>query len=114
MRGATDRGLRRAGRLMSVTSPSVVPIGIFDGVHRGHQLVLQRARTNADERGAKVVVVTFDPHPVAILRPDAMPLMLTTIERRIELLKQHGADDVVVLEFSEAMSRQTPEEFIEQ
>lgn len=97
-----------------MNTPSVVPIGIFDGVHRGHQLVLQRARQAARDRGAQVVVVTFDPHPVAILRPDAMPLMLTTIDRRIELLKEHGADDVVVLQFSEEMSRQSPEEFIEQ
>ena len=93
---------------------SAVPIGIFDGVHRGHQLVLQRAVSAARERDLRVVVITFDPHPVAILRPESMPLMLTTLPRRVELLEANGADEVVVLEFSDAMSQQTPEEFIEQ
>jgi riboflavin kinase/FMN adenylyltransferase len=92
----------------------VVPIGIFDGVHRGHQLVLQRAVAAAREHDDRVVVITFDPHPVAILRPEAMPLMITTLPRRIELLRQHGADEVVVLEFTEALSKQSPEEFIEE
>jgi riboflavin kinase/FMN adenylyltransferase len=92
---------------------SVVPIGIFDGVHRGHQLVLRRAVAAARERDAKVSVITFDPHPVAVLRPDVMPLMLTTIDRRVQLLREHGADEVVVLEFNEVLSRQSPEEFIE-
>jgi riboflavin kinase/FMN adenylyltransferase len=92
----------------------VVPIGIFDGVHRGHQLVLRRAVAAARERDLRVVVITFDPHPVAILRPDAMPMMLTTLPRRVELLQEHGADEVVVLEFTEVLSRQPPDEFIEQ
>ncbi|HEX3823299.1 MAG TPA: bifunctional riboflavin kinase/FAD synthetase [Mycobacteriales bacterium] len=93
---------------------SVVPIGIFDGVHRGHQLILARAVEAANERDARVVVITFDPHPVAVLRPEAMPLMLTTIERRIELLKSYGADGVVILKFTEALSHQTADEFVEQ
>ena len=92
---------------------SAVPIGIFDGVHRGHQLVLSRAVAAARQRDLRVAVITFDPHPVAVLRPEAMPLMLTTVPRRIELLREHGADEVVVLEFTEALSRQSPEEFIE-
>jgi riboflavin kinase / FMN adenylyltransferase len=91
---------------------SVVPIGIFDGVHRGHQLVLARAAEAARERGARVVVVTFDPHPVAVLRPAAVPLLITTVARRVTLLEEHGADAVVVLEFNEALSRQTPEDFV--
>jgi riboflavin kinase/FMN adenylyltransferase len=99
---------------MQPVQESVVPIGIFDGVHRGHQLVLSRAVAAAQVRGARVVVITFDPHPVAVLRPEAMPLMLTTTARRIELLKQYGADDVVVLEFTEALSHQTATEFVEQ
>jgi riboflavin kinase / FMN adenylyltransferase len=98
---------------MSGVRPAVVPIGIFDGVHRGHQLVLARAGEAAAARDARVVVITFDPHPVAVLRPEAVPPMLMTVERRIELLKRHGADSVVVLEFTEALSKQSPEEFIE-
>jgi riboflavin kinase/FMN adenylyltransferase len=104
---------RLSGVQPSAARRSVVPIGIFDGVHRGHQLVLSHAMDAAHERGARVAVITFDPHPVAVLRPEAMPLMLTTLERRVALLKQHGADSVVVLEFTEALSRQSPEEFVE-
>jgi riboflavin kinase / FMN adenylyltransferase len=92
---------------------SVVPIGIFDGVHRGHQMVLARAVEAARGHEAEVVVVTFDPHPVAVLRPDAMPMMLTTIERRIALLESYGADRVVVLAFTEELSHQTAQEFVE-
>lgn len=93
---------------------SVVPIGVFDGVHRGHQLVLEHAAGAAREREARVVVVTFDPHPTAILSPRHVPPMLTTLERRISLLREHGADDVLVLEFTRELSRQTADEFIEQ
>ncbi len=93
---------------------SVVPIGVFDGVHRGHQLVLQHAVDAARRREAKVVVVTFDPHPTAILSPRHVPPMLTTLDRRLSLLKAHGADDVLVLEFTRELSRQTADEFVEQ
>jgi riboflavin kinase / FMN adenylyltransferase len=102
------------GTLSDVQRKSVVPIGIFDGVHRGHQLVLDRAVEAARDHDARVVVITFDPHPVAVLRPEAMPLMLLTIERRIQLLKQYGADSVVVLKFDKALSEQTADEFVEQ
>jgi riboflavin kinase/FMN adenylyltransferase len=97
-----------------VTQGSVVPIGVFDGVHRGHQLVLRRAVDAARKSDLRVAVITFDPHPVAVLRPESMPLMLTTLSRRVELLREHGADEVVVVEFTEALSRLSPEEFIEQ
>lgn len=76
-------------------------------------MVLSHAVEAAKAREARVVVITFDPHPTAVLRPEAMPLMLTTVQRRIELLKSHGADEVVVLEFNYALSQQSAEEFIE-
>jgi riboflavin kinase/FMN adenylyltransferase len=94
--------------------PSVVPIGVFDGVHRGHQLVLAHAVEAAREIDARIVVVTFDPHPTAVLAPGHVPPMLTTLERRIRLLREHGADDVHVLKFDRGLSLQTPQEFIEQ
>jgi riboflavin kinase / FMN adenylyltransferase len=99
---------------MKDVKPSVVAIGIFDGVHRGHQLILRRAVEAAEPRGARTVVLTFDPHPVAVLQPDEMPLMLMSTQRRIELLKQHGADSVVVLNFTAELAKQTADEFIEQ
>jgi riboflavin kinase/FMN adenylyltransferase len=102
------------GRLMDVGKASVVPIGVFDGVHRGHQLVLRHAADAARARDARVVVVTFHPHPTVILAPGHVPPMLTTLERRLELLHEHGADDVLVLEFTRELSRQTADEFIDQ
>ncbi|HVX68788.1 MAG TPA: bifunctional riboflavin kinase/FAD synthetase [Mycobacteriales bacterium] len=93
---------------------SVVPIGVFDGVHRGHQLVLAHAAEAARARDARVVVVTFHPHPTAVLAPGHVPPMLVTLDRRIRLLREHGADDVHVLKFTRELSLQTPQEFIEQ
>jgi riboflavin kinase/FMN adenylyltransferase len=99
---------------MSDVVRSVVPIGVFDGVHRGHQLVLEHAAESAHARNAKVVVVTFHPHPTAVLAPGHVPPMLVTLDRRIQLLHDHGADDVHVLKFDRELSLQTPQEFIEQ
>ena len=93
------------------TSSAAVAIGTFDGVHRGHQHVLDRTRELAD--GAPVVAVTFDPHPMAVVRPDREPRKLTTLERRVELLLQHGADEVRVLAFTTEMSGWSPAEFVE-
>jgi riboflavin kinase / FMN adenylyltransferase len=70
---------------------TAVVIGNFDGVHLGHQRVLARATEIALERGLMVVAVTFDPHPMAVLRPDHAPVTLTTIEERAALLGAVGA-----------------------
>jgi riboflavin kinase/FMN adenylyltransferase len=92
---------------------SVVALGVFDGVHRGHRLIVARAAAAAHERGLPAVVVSFDPHPAAVLRPDFAPLMLTTLERRIALLRSVGVDEVVVLPFTRELSQRTPAEFAE-
>lgn len=89
---------------------SVVAIGNFDGVHRGHQAVLQHARAGGLQR---LIVVTFWPHPVSVLRPDRAPQLLSDLQTRLELLRQAGADEVRVIHFNESVSRQSPEEFVE-
>ncbi len=92
---------------------TVVTVGNFDGVHLGHQLVLSRARHVARELGGlPVVVVTFDPHPIAVLRPEHAPPTLTTLETRAALLEAAGADDVLVLPFDRAVAAWTPEHFV--
>jgi riboflavin kinase/FMN adenylyltransferase len=91
---------------------TVVTIGNFDGVHRGHQRVLAEARRVAGPDG-DVVAVTFDPHPMAVLRPEHAPTMLTDLETRCALLAAAGADDVLVLPFSMEMAAWTPQEFID-
>jgi riboflavin kinase / FMN adenylyltransferase len=90
---------------------TVVVIGNFDGVHLGHQHVLARAREIADEGGHTVVAVTFDPHPMAVLRPEHAPVQLTTTETRAELLGAAGAHHVLAVPFDRDMAGWTPEEF---
>lgn len=93
---------------------TVVSIGNFDGVHRGHQHVLRQARAAADESGVdKLVVVTFDPHPIAVLRPEHAPPTLTSIDTRVALLAEHGVDAVLVVPFDRDIAAWTPEEFID-
>ena len=92
---------------------TVLVIGNFDGVHLGHRHVLRRARELADADGLPVVAVTFDPHPMAVLRPEHAPMPLTDVGRRCELLAEAGADDVFVIAFSREIASWTPEEFID-
>ncbi|WP_082573099.1 MULTISPECIES: bifunctional riboflavin kinase/FAD synthetase [unclassified Nocardioides] len=93
---------------------TVVTIGNFDGMHLGHQHVVRRAREVAGEVGvAHVVAVTFDPHPIAVLRPEHAPPTLTTIDERLRLLGEAGVDDVLVIPFSREIADWTPQEFIE-
>ena len=104
---------RDTGDVPADLGRSVVVIGNFDGVHLGHRRVIARAREIADERGLEVVAVTFDPHPMAVLRPDHAPITLSSIEERAELLAQAGADDVLVLPFTTEVAGWSPEEFVD-
>lgn len=90
---------------------SVVTIGVFDGVHRGHQLIIARTVADAAELGLPAVVITFDPHPLEVLRPGSHPLLLCTPRRRVQLLGELGAQAVCVLPFTTEFSRLNPEEF---
>jgi riboflavin kinase / FMN adenylyltransferase len=92
--------------------PSVVTIGVFDGVHRGHQRVVGRAVEVAAQLGLPVVVVTFDPHPDEVVRPGSHPPFLCTARRRAQLLAGLGADAVCVLPFTQEFSRLGPDEFV--
>ena len=92
---------------------SVVTIGNFDGVHRGHRTLIARTTAEATQRGARAVALTFDPHPAAVLRPDAVPAALQSLEERTALLRESGCDEVVVVPFDAAFAAQGPEEFID-
>ncbi|GLW75229.1 riboflavin biosynthesis protein [Kitasatospora phosalacinea] len=92
---------------------SVVTIGSFDGVHRGHQLIINRVVELAGELGAKSVVVTFDPHPSEVVRPGTHPPLLAPQPRRAELVEQLGVDAVLVLPFTAEFSRESPEYFVQ-
>jgi riboflavin kinase/FMN adenylyltransferase len=92
--------------------PSVVTIGKFDGVHRGHQRIVARAAQLGRERGLPVVVVTFDPHPDEVVRPGSHPPFLCSARRRAQLLAGLGVDAVCVLPFTLEFSKIGPDEFV--
>src|SRR5665647_1316141 len=92
--------------------PSVVTIGNFDGVHRGHVGVLTRMVADAGAAGARAVAVTFSPHPSQVHRPQSAPPLLTGDADRLELLAQTGLDAVLLLEYTLDFARQTAEEFV--
>ena len=75
---------------MHMSDSAVVVIGVFDGVHKGHQVLLNRAKEISD--GRPIIALTFDPHPTTVFAPDKAPTMLTTLADRVELLKIHNAD----------------------
>ncbi len=87
-------------------------VGTFDGVHPGHWEVLQEIRRRADERGAHSVLVTFDRHPLTVIRPDDAPGMLTTPDEKKAILAQSGLDFVAFLPFTRSLSLYRPEEFV--
>jgi riboflavin kinase/FMN adenylyltransferase len=93
---------------------SVVTLGNFDGVHRGHRAVLGQLVEQAAARDATSVAVTFDPHPLAVLFPERAPTPLTSMAQRRSLLAGSGLDAVLVMEFTTEFAHLSPEEFVEQ
>lgn len=93
---------------------SVVTIGVFDGVHRGHERVVRRAVEVAAERGLRAVALTFEPPPEEVVRPGYRPLRLTSAKRRAHLLRELGVDEVVVLPFTLEVAELSPADFVRQ
>jgi riboflavin kinase/FMN adenylyltransferase len=100
-----DRRRGGAGRL-------VATVGTFDGVHVGHQRLIDETRRQAVAAGLRSVAVTFDRHPLTVVRPEAAPRLLTGLEHKLELLRARGVD-VVVLAFDAARAAQSAEDFVE-
>ncbi|HEV2778194.1 MAG TPA: bifunctional riboflavin kinase/FAD synthetase [Actinophytocola sp.] len=90
----------------------VATIGVFDGVHLGHQELIKRAVAIAKQRGLPSVVVTFDPHPSEVVRPGSHPAQLTTLRRKAELVEQLGVDVFCVLPFTPELSKMPADEFV--
>ena len=92
--------------------PSVVTIGNFDGVHRGHQSILAEVRARAATLGVRSLAITFDPHPVRVLRPEAPHSLITPGQHKLDLLAETGIDAALVLPFTSELAALTPREFI--
>jgi riboflavin kinase/FMN adenylyltransferase len=99
--------------LEEASGPCVVSVGTFDGVHRGHRVVVQTARAVADRIGLPLVVLTFDPHPMSVVRPGTQPPAVATVRHRVELLGRSGADAVLVLPFDSSVAALSADEFID-
>jgi riboflavin kinase / FMN adenylyltransferase len=116
----TSSGVPRVNRFDGVAmvpadlGPTVVTVGMFDGVHRGHRALLDRVAGEADARGLPAAAVTFDRHPLAVLRPGAEPPLLTTLDRKVELLGEAGMEVVLVLEFTRELSEVDAEAFADE
>jgi riboflavin kinase/FMN adenylyltransferase len=94
--------------------PSALTIGNFDGVHFGHRRILKRVVALAREHGWKPSVLTFDPHPTRVVAPARAPKLLTSPERRAELMCEEGIEQVLILPFTGELAALTPEEFVRQ
>ena len=117
------RGPRYSGRVQRWRSPEQIPddlgpcvvtLGNFDGVHRGHRAVLSRCVAKAQERGAASVAVTFDPHPLAVLRPEVAPALITSTPQRLSLLADAGLDGVLVMDFTRELASWSPQRFVQE
>jgi riboflavin kinase/FMN adenylyltransferase len=90
---------------------TVVTIGAYDGVHRGHQAVIAEVRRIAEATGARSAVLTFDRHPASVVRPESAPQLLTDLDQKLELLAATGIDATLVVKFDEAQSLEAPMSF---
>jgi riboflavin kinase/FMN adenylyltransferase len=109
--------MQRWNRLADVPAgfgPSVVTIGNFDGVHRGHHAVLGLVVDQARERGLRAAAITFDPHPLAVLYPDRAPEPLSTTDHKLELLAETGLDAVLVMPFTHELALWSPRRFVQE
>lgn len=92
---------------------TVVTIGVFDGVHRGHQQLVDQAVAQAEKLGVPSVMFTFDPHPTFVFQPDNVPNLLGTVEQRARRAQQRGIDHVVVIGFTKEIASWSPEEYVD-
>ena len=98
--------------LSGVDGPHAVTIGAYDGVHVGHRKIIDATKEAAQRHNAKTAVVTFEPHPVFVLRPDKAPKLISSLDLKLELLAQVGVDTAVVLPFSHERAAETAEQFV--
>ncbi|MBX7157853.1 MAG: bifunctional riboflavin kinase/FAD synthetase [Verrucomicrobiae bacterium] len=106
--------LHAISELVSLPKPLCLAIGVFDGVHRGHQALIAAVKKEALTRQALDVIVTFEPHPLKILRPEAPPQLLTSTRHKLYILESFKVSATLVIPFNLAFSQTLPEDFIQQ
>src|SRR5438093_4430426 len=106
--------LRSIDELSRLPGPIFLAIGVFDGVHRGHQAVISTSAEHARSAKGTPVVVTFDPHPMKVLRPNDAPHLLTATQHKIKLIRNVGVLHLLVLKFDKAFAATAPEDFVQQ
>lgn len=104
--------LHQISELANVPGPVHLAIGVFDGIHLGHQAVIAAAVQAARQSGGSAAVLTFHPHPIRVLRPDLAPRLLTSTQHKAQLIRALGVQALLVQEFTIAFSQTTPEHFI--
>jgi riboflavin kinase/FMN adenylyltransferase len=100
--------------LAEIELPIHLAIGVFDGLHRGHQTVIQQALNAASENGEAAAVVTFDPHPVRVLSPSNAPRLITSTRHKLRLFEALGIENTLVIPFDRTFSQTDPAEFVRQ
>ena len=106
--------LRSIAELESLRGPLFLAIGVFDGVHLGHQAVISAATSHARAADGTPVVMTFDPHPLKVLRPQHAPHLLTATQHKIALIRDLGVEHLLVINFDRKFAATSPEEFVEE
>lgn len=112
--GRAMRTLKQRSEFGQVKAGCVLTIGNFDGVHLGHQEIFRTARRIAHDRGTEMVVMTFEPHPVAILHPEKAPGVLTPLSLKLHLLQDYADDCIIVLEDNKHLLSLSPEAFVDE
>jgi len=106
--------IRSIEELERLHGPLFLAIGVFDGMHRGHQAVISTSTSHARSGNGTPLVVTFDPHPVKVLRPNDAPHLLTATQHKIALIRDLGVDHLLVINFDKKFAATPPEKFVEQ
>ena len=106
--------LRSISELSKLSGPLFLAIGVFDGVHRGHQAVISTSAQHARSANGTPVVVTFDPHPIKVLRPRQAPHLLTATQHKIRLIRDLGVQHLLIINFDKAFAATPAEDFVQQ
>src|SRR5437667_8421724 len=106
--------LHSISELAQLRGSLFLAIGVFDGVHLGHQAVISTSARHAHAADGTPVVVTFDPHPEKVLRPEAAPHLLTATQHKIALIRALGVGHLLIIEFNRDFASTPPETFVEQ